>query len=209
LHVVTDDAVLARPGFASAARRVLGAGGAGVALHLRGPATSGGLLWRLAVELAPAAEAAGGWLIVNDRVDVAATSGAHGVQLGRRSLPVPEARGLLGPDARIGASVHDAAEADEAGAADWLVVGMLFPSVSHPGRAAAGVGLLARVREARALPLVAIGGVTRARVAEVRAAGAAGVAVLSGVWADDDPTAAAAGYLDLWNESPPDGEEAG
>jgi thiamine-phosphate diphosphorylase len=206
--VITDDAVLARPQFGSAARAVLAAGGAGVALHLRGPTTPGRFLWRLAVDLAPEA-AAGGWLLVNDRVDVAATSGAHGVQLGRRSLPVADARALLGPEARIGASVHDAAEAADAGAADWLVVGTLFPSASHPGRPAAGVELIARVAAASRCPLVGIGGVTPERVADVRAAGAAGVAVLSGVWGHADPASAVARYLGCWNASPPGGEQGG
>ncbi|MDT8342467.1 MAG: thiamine phosphate synthase, partial [Longimicrobiales bacterium] len=87
LHLVTDDAVLARPGFRGAAEAALEAGGARVALHLRGPGTNGGPLYRLAVALVPAARAAGALLLVNDRVDVAACAGADGVQLGRRSLP--------------------------------------------------------------------------------------------------------------------------
>jgi thiamine-phosphate pyrophosphorylase len=201
LHVITDDAMLARPRFEHDARGLIEAAGPGVALHVRGPATAGAALWRVTSALAPAAVAAGSWLVVNDRVDVAATAAAHGVQLGRRSLPVAVARKLAGDRLRIGASVHDPTEADEAEGADWLLAGTVYASASHPGRAPAGPELIARLAGGARPPVVAIGGVRAERIAELRAAGAAGVAALSAVWGDDDPARAVAALLDAWTRA--------
>ncbi|HSG48262.1 MAG TPA: thiamine phosphate synthase [Longimicrobiales bacterium] len=201
LHLVTDDAVLARDDFRHTAAEALGAGGASLVLHLRAPHTDGRTLYRLAAELLPAADASGARLLVNDRVDVAACVGAHGVQLGQRSLPVAVARELLGPGGLVGVSVHSAAEAREAAAPDFLLVGTLFETPSHPGRPGAGTGLLHAVAvAARGIPLVGIGGVTPERLAGLRAAGAHGFAVLRGVWDATSPATAVQRYLTLWQE---------
>jgi thiamine-phosphate diphosphorylase len=198
LHAVTDDAILAADGFAARADAVLEAGGAAVALHLRGPETGGRALFDAAARLRPVAARHGALLIVNDRVDVALAAGADGVQLGRRSLAVADARRLLGDGPRIGVSVHAAGEAlAVAGLAAWVLAGTVWPSASHPGRAPSGTGVLAAIA-ATGPPTVAIGGVTPGRVAEARAAGAAGIAVRGGIWAAADPAAAVRAYLDAW-----------
>lgn len=204
LHLVTDDEVLADGAFPDRARRALASGGDGVALHLRGPGTSGRRLFDLAAALLPSAERAGARLLVNDRVDVAGSAGVHGAHLGQRSLPPADARWLLGQDALLGLSVHGQDEAvaaagqaqGVAGAPlDYLLVGTLFPTPSHPGRPGAGVERLARVRAvAPDLPLVGIGGITPDRVSSVLAAGGHGVAVLRGVWAAEDPARAVEAY---------------
>lgn len=195
LHLVTDDGVLGAPGFASRAQAVLLAHGDAVALHLRGHATHGAVLFRLARELAFAANAAGAGvtLLVNDRVDVALVAGADGVQLGRRSLPIADARGLLGADAWIGYSAHDEAEATAAAAqgASFVLFGTVYATPSHAERSPAGVERLRSVAADVDVPLLAIGGITPERAAQLRAVGAYGVAVLSGVWRAPDPEAAA------------------
>lgn len=198
LHVVTDDAVLAREGFTSTARGVIEAGGAEMVFHLRGHGTSGRVLYEQAALLVPAARAAGVCLVVNDRIDVALATGAAGVQLGARSLPVADARRLVGLGRLIGASVHDAGEAACAASAgaDWLMVGTIFPSATHPGRPVAGTTLLRELAPLGA-PLVGIGGVTLERVAEVLGAGAAAVAALRGIWDAADPAATVREYLDV------------
>lgn len=188
-----------------------------LALHLRGPRTPGRRLFDLAAALLPAAEAVGALLLVNDRVDVAGAVGAHGAHLGRRSLPVSEVRALLGPDAWIGASVHGAGEVDALEALpNFLIVGALYSTASHPGRTGAGPDRLREVAGAveaagaragaaagasRPLPLIGIGGVTPERIPEVQSAGASGVAVLSGVWGARDPAAAVARYRAAWDGS--------
>jgi thiamine-phosphate diphosphorylase len=197
LHLVTDDEVLGDSAFEARAVALLAAHGAGVALHLRGHGTGSGELYGLARALEHAARASGALVLVNDRVDVALAAGC-GVHVGRRSIPVPAVRGLMGPGGVVGYSAHGLDESESAAesGADFIVVGTIWPTVSHPGESGTGPRLVTAVASAVAVPVVAIGGVTPARARAALEAGAHGVAVLSGVWASPDPVAAAAGYLD-------------
>lgn len=194
LHVVTNDEVLATHGFRDRALGLLEACGPGIALHLRGPGTPAARLLSLAKTLAPAARQARATFLVNDRADVALAVGADGVQLAQRSFPVAAARSLR-PDWLIGASVHDPEEAVEAGEADFLVLGTIWDTPSHPGRGGAGLALVRQVCDRVESPVIAIGGVTPERAGEARRAGAAGVAAIRGVWGAADPVGAAAEYL--------------
>lgn len=198
LHVVTDSPTLQRPDFLALARRVLAAGGPGLALHVRGPATVGRTIHDVAVALRSPARDAGARLLVNDRVDVALTAGVDGAHLGERSLPVAEVRRLLGAESLIGASVHDRDRARAAWkeGANYAFVGTIFPTASHPGRAGIGVSEMAGIlRAVPDIPMLGIGGVSVARVSDVVRAGAHGVAVLGGVWSASDPAAAVSEYL--------------
>jgi len=198
LHVVTDDRVLAREGWTRAAAGVLAAGGAALALHVRGPRTGGATLFELARALLPEARGSGALLIVNDRVDVALVAGTDGAHLGRRSLPVREARSLLG-HAWLGASVHEpeAAGPVRSEGADYAFLGTMFRTPTHPDATGLGPDALARAAGgAVGFPVLAIGGIGPRRVGAVRAAGAYGVAVVSGVWDAGDPASAVARYLE-------------
>lgn len=202
LHLVTDDGVLESADFARVAGSLLDAvsvGGADVAVHVRGPHTSGRRLYEIASSLVERARAAGALLVVNDRVDVALAVGLSAVHLGRRSLPVAEARRLLGGGARVGVSTHAVDEAAPAAAegAHWIFTGTIYATPSHPDREGCGPeGLKPVVAAAPGTPVLAIGGVTPERVAEVLAAGAHGVAVVRGVWRAPDPAMAARAYLE-------------
>ena len=191
LHVVTDPATVAVPGFLERAGRVLEAGGPSLAFHLRVPGASGRFLHQRARALLAPAEAAGARLLVNDRLDVALTAKAHGAQVGARSLSPADARKVLGPQRLLGASVHDAEAARQAAedGADFLLVGTIYPSASHPERRGAGPERIRHVAD-RLCPVLAIGGVTPGRVPEVLEAGAWGVAVVQAVWAAPDPAEA-------------------
>ena len=197
LHVVTDAGVLERDGWTDVAEEVLAAGGKRLALHVRGPELPGRKLHDLVAALVGPAERADAALVVNDRVDLALMLPVQAVQLGAGSLPVGEARRLLGDRVRIGASVRgpEAAREAEAQGADHLVVGTVFATRSHPSRPAGGPELLARVAREVRIPLVAIGGISPARVRAVQGAGARGVAALSGIWSSPDPARAVADYL--------------
>ena len=197
LHVVTDDAVLADPGFRAAAIALLEAHGEDVALPLRSPAGHVRTLMAEAEALAGPAQAHGGQLVVNDRPDVALAAGAHAVQLGRRSIPVRAARALLGADAVIGYSAHGAAEAASAAesGADYVVIGTIWETASHPGREGAGLDRVRETVAATDVPVLAIGGVTPARARAAVEAGARGVAVIRGVWSAARPIEAVAEYL--------------
>jgi thiamine-phosphate diphosphorylase len=199
LHVATDDAVVAREDFLRRARRVLESGGPFLVFHLRAPRASGRRMYELARALEDPVIGADAWLVVNDRVDVALAAAAHGAQVGARGLHAADARRLLGANHLLGVSVHSVDEARDAfaGGADFLVAGAIYETASHPGRAGQGSRLIEEVA-ALGRPVVAIGGVTPERTAEVRSAGAAGVAVIRGIWEAPSPAAAVTRYLDAW-----------
>jgi len=133
-------------------------------------------------------------LIVNDRADVAFAAGAQGIQLGEDGLPVSAARKTLGSGTLVGRSVHSvpAASQAEAAGADFLVVGTMFASRTHPGQAPAGTDLMRRISCNCRLPLIGIGGITPENASEVIEAGGSGVAVITNILAAPDPEAAAA-----------------
>jgi thiamine-phosphate pyrophosphorylase len=161
-------------------------------VQLREKELSGGRLLELAASLK---EAIGGsaLLIINERADVAVACGAQGVQLGEEALPVAAARNILGPHALIGRSVHSAegaAQAIEQGA-DFLVVGTMYATRSHPGVRPAGPGLVRRIAPNCPVPIIGIGGINTANVAEVLQAGAQGVAVITSILSAPRPGEAA------------------
>lgn len=134
-HLVTDDDVLARQNITGVMKTVFETGGPDVALHIRGPSTNGRKIHELVTRMRPIADATGGSLFLNDRLDIALTTGADGVHLGQRSFPVNAVHRLVGRDLTVGASVHDESEsaiAKEEGA-DYAFVGTLFMTPSHDG----------------------------------------------------------------------------
>lgn len=198
LHVVTNDEMLARSDVLPLSAGIMRAGGTGLAFHLRGGSTDAATLFALGDALLRAATASGASLVVNDRVDVALALGAHGVHLGRRSLPPHRVRALVGDTMSVGLSCHASAEvrsAREAGA-DYAFFGTVYPTASHPDREGAGISALAEaVTSSADVPVVAIGGITSARLAEVARTGVSGVAVISGVWDAEDPAEAVHRYI--------------
>lgn len=200
LHAVTDERVAALPDLGVRAAAIAAAGPP-VALHARARALGGEAQSRLAgrfLSLATPPEAA---VFVNARPDIAAALGAHGVMLGTDDLGPGDARRVF---ARgwIGRSVHDRDEARRAieDGADFLMVGSVFESASHPGRPAVGLPML-EWAAGLGKPVVAIGGMTPGRAVEAREAGAWGVASISALWDSDDPYAAAVAFLEPWSEA--------
>lgn len=134
----------------------------------------------------------GARLLINDRIDLVLAVGADGVHLRADSLPVAAARRLLGPDRLIGQSVHRVEDVSmaEAEGADFAVLGPVYDT---PSKRAYGppIGLrpFEETRDCR-IPVLAIGGITAARVGELRRAGARGIAVISSVLAAASPHAA-------------------
>jgi thiamine-phosphate pyrophosphorylase len=122
-------------------------------------------------------------LLINDRVDVALAVGAAGVHLGQDDMPPEAARKLLGANAAIGYSTHNIEQAIAATKLpiDYLAIGPIFATTSKSDTAPVlGLEGLRAVRRAiGAFPLVAIGGITSANAADVIAAGADSVAVIS------------------------------
>lgn len=143
-------------------------------------------------------------LIVNDDVALAGEIGADGVHLGREDVSLDEARVQLGPRAIIGVSCYDSLEraiAAEHAGADYVAFGSFFASPSKPQAVRAPQSLLAEARQRLNVPICAIGGITPANGAELLAAGAEMLAVISGLFAESDIEAAAHLYAQLFVKS--------
>jgi len=189
LHAITDERIARRPDLDDIARELAKGGGSELAFHARGRELTGLEHYELAGRLAVRPPAR---LFVNDRLDVALAVPCAGVQLGRGSIPVETAR-ALNPLWWIGRSVHDLAEADAARieGADYLVVGPVYATASHPGRRPLGIDRFRAIVVAMGeLPVVGIGGITIDRVTEVKDSGAYGIAAIRAFWDDGEPGAA-------------------
>jgi len=197
LHAVTDASVLDDPDLGIRAAAIAAAGSA-VALHVRDRTAPAAALARAALRLLALARPPEAALFVNGRPDLAAAVAADGVQLSATDLSPEDARRVFSRG-WVGRSVHSEAEAEAAvtEGADYLLVGSVYPSASHPGRPATGIELVRRVA-GLGKPVIAIGGIDAARAVEVRAAGAYGVAAVSALWGADDPAAAALALLQPW-----------
>lgn len=127
-------------------------------------------------------------LIINDRADIAFAVQAAGVHVGQSDLPAEIARRLLGKDAIIGVSAHNAAEAlaAEAAGADYLGCGAVYPTGTKKDTSVIGTEGLKAIRAATRLPFVGIGGITLANYNEVLAAGANSAAIVSAILGADD-----------------------
>jgi thiamine-phosphate diphosphorylase len=199
VHAFTDAELLSAPelGIRAAA---IAAGGPAVALHARARGESTPFLVAGALRLLALARPPEAAVFVSGRPDIAAAVGAQGVQLARDDVSPADARRVL-PHGWIGRSVHNREEATAAvgEGADFLVVGSIYETASHPGRQAAGLDL---IRESARLgrPVIAIGGITPERAVEVRAAGAYGVAAIRALWRAPDPAAATLAMLAPWGE---------
>lgn len=136
-------------------------------------------------------------VVVNDRADLAALSKAAGVHVGQEDLPVDEARRLIGLDALVGVSAHSREQVDAALAtsASYVAVGPVFGTTTKDtGYGPRGLDLV-RYASGRGKPVVAIGGMTLARLMEVVEAGASAVAVISDLLATNDPEARVRAYV--------------
>lgn len=133
-------------------------------------------------------------LIINDRIDLVLALNLDGVHLRAASLPARAARRLLGPRRLIGVSTHSLAEVRQANeeGADYVVFGPVFQTPSKQAYGPPlGLDALAAACDASSLPVFAIGGVTCERIEAVRRRGAAGVAVIGAILAQEDVCAAA------------------
>jgi thiamine-phosphate pyrophosphorylase len=134
-------------------------------------------LARLVSDLVRVTQGSGTRVVVNDRIDGALACGADGVHLRHDSVRADAVRTIAPEGFLVGRSVHGLAEAEGAGPVDYLIAGTIFPTSSKPAAAPIlGLDGLAEVVQAVAVPVLAIGGITRERLDEVAATGAAGVA---------------------------------
>ncbi len=200
LYAIADADVAARAGWRvpDLADAYLQAGVRVLQVRAKGAPDRDVLAWVEAIALC-AGEA---WVIVNDRIDIALVAGVSRVHLGQDDLPVPEARALLGPDAVVGLSTHSVAQVEAAAGQplDYVAVGPVFGTrTKATGYEPVGTSLVTEARrrlDARGtLPLVAIGGITLDTAADVMAAGADAVVVISDLLAGGAPGPRVRAYL--------------
>ena len=126
--------------------------------------------------------------IINDNVDIAAQVGADGVHIGQEDLEAGRARQMLGPDKVIGVSAHSVAEAlaAQAAGADYLGVGAAFVTGTKTDAKPISRETIRAITAAVDIPVVAIGGISRDNILELRDCGLDGVAVVSALFARAD-----------------------
>jgi len=147
---------------------------------VRRPHATAREVYELTRRLRPATRREGCALLVSDRVDVALAAGADGVHLGERSLPTAAARRILRPGLLLGRSIHNLDEAGQAESegADYLFLGPIFATESHPGAPALGLEPYREAVLRAAIPVLAIGGVTGENVRLIAQAGGPGAAAI-------------------------------
>ncbi|UCD24846.1 MAG: thiamine phosphate synthase [Gemmatimonadota bacterium] len=192
LHAVTDNSVLELTNYTDLAGAL--AMGKDVAVHIRSGTLGGRRLTQLAADTRAACRPHKTLVFVNDRADVALAAKADGLHLPSAGLPVHAARRLLGDDVLIGRSTHSVDEAlaavDEG--VDYVFLGPIWPTRSHPDRKPLGLGVLSAVKQ---IPVIAIGGIEPDLVPLAIDAGAYGVAAITCLWHAPDPHAVAESML--------------
>lgn len=179
-HFVTDRARFGLTPDGLVERTALAARRGAAVIQIRERGLGDGVLLDLVRRVIEAVRAAGTRVLVNDRTDVAMAAGAAGVHLRGDSPSAARVRTIVPPGFIIGRSVHSLDEIDAAiagGGCDYLTFGTVFPSAGKPaGHPIAGLDALARACARSPLPVIAIGGMTPEREADVARAGAAGLA---------------------------------
>lgn len=140
--------------------------------------------------------------IINDDVDIAVRAGAGGVHVGQEDLEAGRARRMLGPDRLLGVSAHSVEEAlrAQAAGADYLGVGAAFATGTKTDARPISRETIRAITAAVDIPVVAIGGISRDNILELKGCGLDGVAVVSALFARRDVRAAAAELLRLSEE---------
>lgn len=201
IYVVTD-AVL-RPDHSHVEIARTAVEGGSKVIQLRDKYASDTELIPTACEIRRIAAEAGVIFIVNDRIEVALASEADGLHIGQEDMPVAEARRRW-PEGLLGVSVSNPEEAVKAerDGADHLGVGPIYTTgTKSDAGSATGLEQIALIREACALPVVAIGGIGLSNIAEVARAGAESAAVISAVVCADDMVAATKALVEAWKHA--------
>ncbi len=144
------------------------------------------------------------YLIINDDTELASTIGADGVHLGQDDLDIVTAREKLGNQAIIGISCYnrlDLAIAAQNAKADYVAFGRFFPSSTKPQAVTAEIDLLLEAKRKLQLPIVAIGGITSENGAPLIAAGADMLAVIQGLFGQQDVRATAEQLQKLFEQN--------
>ena len=141
--------------------------------------------------------------LINDNVELAVEIEADGVHVGQHDMEAGQVRQKIGPGKILGVSaqtVEQALKAQAAGA-DYLGVGAVFPTGTKDDADAVSLDTLKAICQAVDIPVVAIGGIKESNILSLKGSGICGVAVVSAIYAKEDPQAAAAGLRKLTEEA--------
>lgn len=198
LYVIPDREIGAPKSLIRQTRELL-AGGA-TAIQLRDKGLNGRDLLKAAKEMAALCKASGAMFIVNDRLDIAILSGAHGLHIGQTDLPLLAAKELSPTGFIIGVSaqtIEEAKLAEKQGAA-YLGIGAVVPTSTKEADAL-GMEGVAKVAAAARLPSVAIGGISLGNAAEVMQTGVSGISLISAIVGKPDITEETKKFLEIVN----------
>lgn len=156
--------------------------------------------YQLALRIKPIARQYNVPLLINDRLDIALAVDADGVHVGQEDLPVAVVRRLIGPDKILGATAATvaAAQTAEREGADYIGSGAMFPTLTKPGKQVLPLNVLAQIKQAVQVPVVAIGGITADNLLTLKITGVDGLAVVSAIMDSADPAAATQEILSRW-----------
>ncbi|MDR1549014.1 MAG: thiamine phosphate synthase [Hungatella sp.] len=131
-------------------------------------------------------------LIINDDVETALKCDADGVHVGQEDLPPAEVRRLIGPDRILGVTAKNIDQAKRAwmDGADYIGAGAIFPSSTKKDAIPLSLEQLSEICRSIPIPVTAIGGITAENVSSLKGTGAAGAAVVSGIFGQRDITEA-------------------
>ncbi|MEI8294074.1 MAG: thiamine phosphate synthase [bacterium] len=138
---------------------------------------------KIASTLAPICQSFGVPFVLNDHPALVPDSGADGVHIGQDDVFVEEARTLAGPEKIVGLSTHSILQAKSAvdEAPDYIGFGPLFSTPTKPDYKAIGTANIREVHRIVPMPIFCIGGIKLGNLADVLAAGATRVVVVSGI----------------------------
>ena len=140
--------------------------------------------------------------VVNDSVEIALQCEADGVHVGQSDIKGRDIRAIIGPDKILGISagtVEEAVAAEKAGA-DYIGVGAVFPTGTKKNATPMTMELLKEIVSSVSIPVIAIGGISAENILQLRGSGVDGVAVVSAIFAAEDPGKATADLLKLAEE---------
>ena len=136
-------------------------------------------------------------LIINDRIDIALAIDADGVHVGQSDIPAKIARSMIGEDKILGVSAATIKEATKAqlDSADYIGVGAVYPTNTKDDASSVSKKELKEIVESVNIPVVAIGGITKENVCELRDSGISGISVVSAIMNAKNPKLASENLL--------------